>query len=300
VEAAPLVRRRLHEKQPDSSVVATRSWDCQPNKAFRHVKNTFIHFDDSHHVDHRRCSSAPPQYYHNTAEARPCPHTAKQCGIPCCCALSHQEGPQIAEADLSRHSLSDPTNRRKQRPTKKKRNQYHKLMKTISDEMEMNPNGFDIESLQHRVPTSMRDNEWLLRKFLGRMETIHERLRTRQVKIQLTTQIQAAPKADALQISKTGSMQQLPKLEGGKLHDDVREVAAVLPHQGGVANKNDLSLWEQAKVRVRNTFIEIWVPEALPLLRTKTTPPDCIIACRDRTTLRPKAIRSDCTVITGS
>merc|ERR1719367_1934425 len=90
--------------------------------------------------------------------------------------------------------------------------------------MEMNPNGFDIESLQHRVPISIRDNEWLLRKFMSRMEIIHQRLKAQQVKIHLTTQIQAAPETDDLQVSRTGSMKQIPKLEGGKLQD-VCEVA---------------------------------------------------------------------------
>merc|ERR1719410_1598848 len=148
----------------------------------------------------------------------------------------------------------------------------------------MNPDGFDIESLQHRVPMSIRDNEWLLRKFLSRMEIIRQRLTAQQVKIQLTTQIQA-PEIDDQQVSRTGSLTQLLKLEGDKLQEDVCEVAAeykktmpswedpVLLRQGGVANKDDPLLLEQAEVRVRNTFIEIWVPEELPLLRTQTTPP---------------------------
>merc|ERR1712044_89036 len=91
---------------------------------------------------------------------------------------------------------------------------------------------------------------------MSRVEIIHERLQAQQVNIQLTTQIRAAPETDDLQVSRTGSMKQVPKLEGGKLQDDVHEVAAeydktmpswevpVLLRRGGFANKDDPLLLE--------------------------------------------------------
>merc|ERR1712062_145790 len=43
--------------------------------------------------------------------------------------------------------------------------------------------------------------------------------------------------------------------------------------EGGAAIEDDLLSRVEAEVRVRNTFIEIWVPETLPLLRTSTAAP---------------------------
>jgi len=139
------------------------------------VKNTFIHFDDRDHVDRRRCSSEPP-CCRNLTETQLQPRAARHFGVGCHDASSHQEGAQIAEEELSKHPPSY-SKKRKQRPTKKKRNQYHQLVKATTDEMESNPSGFNIELLEHGVPASIRNNEWLLHKFIGRMEMIQERLK---------------------------------------------------------------------------------------------------------------------------
>jgi len=61
-------------------------------------------------------------------------------------------------------------------------------------------------------------------------------------------------------------------------HPDAAESTA--DDQVDVAIEDDLSQVEQAKVRVRNTFIELWVPEseAPPLRRTRTAPSEVLPA----------------------
>jgi len=265
----------------DSSVEAASSKDYQQKQMVgATIKNAFIHVDNRNHVDRHQCFSVPQGDFCNSAEVHDF-------------ALSHQERPQTAVQELSNHPPSNPANKRKQRPTKKKRDQYHKLVKAVMGEMERNPNGFDIESLQHRVPASMRDNERLVRKFMGRMKTIHARLKAQQASchtshVEETQQeLPSMSCADALasDCNETriawevltshseneaddgaASMEELRKLEGGKLQDDMREVP-------GATIKDGRPWVEQAVVRVRNTFIEIWVPEAPQRLRAQSVPP---------------------------
>jgi len=286
----------------DSSVEAASSKDYQQKQHSdmpgATVKHTFIHVDNRNHVDHYQCFSVPRGSFRNYAETRDF-------------APSYQKGPQTAVQELNNHPPSNPTNKRKKRPTKKKRDQYHKLVNAVIGEMETNPNGFDIESLQQRVPASMCDNERLLRKFMGKMKMIHARLKAQQESchtshVEETRQeLPSVSCADALAFQQclqeesklqddvckvvansketrtawevltshsedeaedgAGSMEELHKLEGGKLQD--------MCEGPGAAIEDGRSWAEQAVVRVRNTFIEIWVPEAPPRLRARSVPP---------------------------
>jgi len=187
-----LPERSWHDSIYPDQEVAALSWQEQatmlpgPDMLAATVKNTFIHFDVRDYVDHRRCSSTPPRY-HNFTKAQLQPRAAQHFGVGCHDASSHQEGAQIAEEELSKHPPSY-SKKRKQRPTKKKRNQYHQLVKATTDEMASNPNGFNIELLEHGVPVSIRNNVRLLHKFMVRMEMIHERLKAQQEKIQLVVE----------------------------------------------------------------------------------------------------------------
>jgi len=264
------------------------------------VKNTFIHVDNRNHVDHHhQCFSVQRGGFRNSAETRDF-------------APSYQEGPQTAVPEFNNHPPSNPKNKRKQRPTKKKRHQYHKLVNAVMGEMERNPNGFDIESLQYRMPASMRDSERLFRKFMGKMKMIHAGLKAQQESCQTShveetrQELLSLSCADALAFQQclqeesqlqddvrkvganskesrtawevltshsedeaddgAGSMEELNKLEGGKFQDDMCEGP-------GAAIEDGRSWAEQAVVRVRNTFIEIWVPEAPLRLRAQSVPP---------------------------
>jgi len=116
------------------------------------IKNTFIHFDDRDHVDHHWCQSAPPCTCRNLAETQPQPQKQKQ-----------------------------QRKRKQQRPSKGRRQQYHKFIQATTVEMQRNPNAFDVELLQHHVPAPIRKNDRLLRKFMLRMEVAHECFQAQQV-----------------------------------------------------------------------------------------------------------------------
>jgi len=86
---------------------------------------------------------------------------------------------RIAEKRLCEVMLAGPMKKTKpQRPCKAKRNRYHKLVQGATVELLKNPSGSSILLLLDTVPQSVRNNEWLLKKFLCRMEKIQERLHT--------------------------------------------------------------------------------------------------------------------------
>jgi len=86
---------------------------------------------------------------------------------------------RVAEEELGEHTLAGPRKKTKhQRPCKAKRNRYHKLVQGATVELLKNPSGSSSLLLLDTVPQSVRNNEWLLKKFLCRMEKIQEHLHT--------------------------------------------------------------------------------------------------------------------------